>query len=106
MEFDLGSGPAWHGDVDLGQGGTILGTFVSPTNIAAGHRLELLDLGNHALGEAVTDAEGRFRLDGVAPGDYAIRLAARIPPLHTQSFRVEAAGTAQITVDGRTGLLR
>ena len=51
------------------------------------------------MGETRTDAAGKFRFEHVAEGEYAIRIDARIPPLHTESFKVEDGKTA--TAHGR-----
>ena len=58
------------------------------------------------MGETRTDAEGKFRFDHAAEGEYAIRMDARIPPIYTEPFKVEDGKVATITVDGQTGRLK
>jgi hypothetical protein len=106
IEYDLGSDPTRHVDVDLTGGGAVEGVYTAPSNLVAGRQVHLVDTGNHEVGETRTDEKGRFRFDRVPAGEFAIRMGSRIPPLHTQPFQVEDGRVAQIVVDGQTGRLR
>jgi hypothetical protein len=106
IEFDLARQPALHFDVDLNDGGAVEGTFVSVNKLVAHQPVTLMDTRNHPMGETRTDAEGKFRFDRVAAGDYAIRMDVGVPQINTQHFRVEAGKTSTITVDGQLGRLK
>jgi hypothetical protein len=106
VEFDVERNPSIAVDVDLTHGGSIEGSYTSPAGLIANIPILLVDTKNHPMGEARTDTEGKFRFDHAAPGDYAIRMDARIPPIHTEPFKVEDGRTAKITVDGQTGRLK
>ena len=93
-------------DVDLTRGGSIEGVYTSPSGQVANIPILLVDSQNHRMGEAKTDAEGKFRFDHAAAGEYAIRMDARIPPIYTEAFKVEDYKVVKITVDARTGRLK
>ena len=68
--------------------------------------LVLLDQRNHVLGRAETDPKGAFDFQGVAAGDYVIRIDGAIPVMTTESFAVPESGTLELTVDGDNGRIR
>jgi hypothetical protein len=106
IDFDLGQQLTAHFEVDLQKGSLIEGSYTTPSGLIASIPITLVDSKNHVMGEARTDAAGKFRFERASEGEYAIRIDARIPPLHTETFKVEEGRTATITVDGQTGRLR
>jgi hypothetical protein len=106
IEFDVKRDPTIHLDADFTRGGTIDGTYVTPSGIVGNVPIRLVDDQNHPMGEVRTDAKGRFRFLHAAEGEYALRMDARIPPIYTEAFKVEDGKTATITLDGQTGRLK
>lgn len=106
IEFDLNREAAIHVDVDFNQGGSIEGTFTTPSMLVALQPVMLLDGENHTMGETRTDSEGKFRFDSVTAGDYSIRMDVGIPQIRTGTFTVEAHKVKPITIDGATGRLK
>lgn len=76
-------------DVELRDGGVLLGQLVDPQGIAkAGESVILLD-GAEKLAEAQTDADGRFAFRGLRGGVYQLTAAEGIG-----AYRLWAPGTA------------
>jgi hypothetical protein len=105
IPFDVERDPARSFDVDLGGGGTVEGTFAAPARLLEGRTVSLRDGENHEIGETRTDAEGRFRFDHVAAGEYRIVMPIRIPPVNTPFFPVEDGRTTRVSIDGASGRL-
>jgi hypothetical protein len=106
IEFDLKRDLAQHFDIDLNGGGTVEGTFTHPANLIAQQPVVLLDRKGRGVGETRTDAAGKFRFEQVPEDDYSIRMNVGIPPINTQSFKVEDRKVATVVVDGQTGRLK
>jgi hypothetical protein len=106
IEFDLNRRPAGHFEIDLNGGSRVDGTYTSTSGIVGLQPVTLVDGSNHVMGETRTDSKGKFRFDQVLEGEYALRMEGRIPPIYTQSFRVEDGKVATVTVDGQTGRLK
>jgi protocatechuate 3,4-dioxygenase beta subunit len=91
------------GDLELVAAGAIAGELLLPPGIASGGRTIFLGDGRQRV-TATTDAGGRFRFDGVAPGEQALFvddapgiLAAGAPFAVT----VAAGATADVVLDCR-----
>jgi hypothetical protein len=106
IELELDKQPSAHVEVDLQRGSQIDGAYVTPSGLIAGIPITLVDSKNHVMGETRTDPAGKFRFERASEGEYAIRIDARIPPLYTETFKVEEGKPASITVDGQTGRLK
>jgi hypothetical protein len=106
IPFDVERQPSIHLDVDLARGSLIDGTYTAPSGLVASIPITLVDMKNRVMGETRTDPAGKFQFAHAPEGEYAIRVDARIPPIHTESFKVEEGRTATITVNGQTGRLK
>lgn len=89
------------GDLDLLPGATITGTVLAPTNCsAAGLRV---DLGGRGA-SATTDADGRFRFDGLVAGEHALNVHSvpgRLASGDALWVEVEAEGERDVVLDVR-----
>jgi iron complex outermembrane receptor protein len=81
------------------QTASISGLVADQTGAAvAGAKVELVR-GSVASGSAVTDGEGRYRFDGIAPGEYRVRVSAA--GFEATERRVNVAASASAVADVR-----
>ncbi len=82
-----------------GSQGVVEGTVVDAAGGAlAGARVYLMDARQALVAAGETDAEGRFRLERVAPGTYALRVSRKEFATHRVPVAVSAGQTASLAV--------
>ena len=87
--------------VAFGQGsqGKITGTVKDPDGaVVSGANVSLLHTNRAVLGAAVSDAEGRFTLDNIEPGDYQLNVERNGFVQHRSAVRVTQADTQNVSV--------
>lgn len=79
---------------------SVAGSVTDGNTGVAGVQLDILDEGNAVVGQATSDADGNFSVDGLAPGSYTVRAT---PP---SGYEVvgSAVQLADLTGDDRTGI--
>lgn len=79
--------------------GKVSGTVKDPDGaVVAGADVALLTATQAVLGATVTDSDGRFTLDNIAPGDYQLRVDRDGFIRHRSAVRVSAGSTEEIGV--------
>ena len=87
--------------VAFGQGsqGKITGTVKDPDGaVVSGANVSLLHTNRAVLGAAVSDAEGRFTLDNIEPGDYQLNVERNGFVQHRSAVRVTQGDTQNVSV--------
>src|SRR5829696_3079109 len=80
-------------------GGKITGTVKDPDGaVVSGANVSLLHTNRAVLGATATDAEGRFRLDRIAPGDYQLNVERSGFVQHRSAVHVSHGDTQTVSI--------
>ena len=81
------------------EGGSVTGTVRDTAGAAVGEaEVALVNAQQLQLGRTRTDAEGRFRFDGVAPGSYVLTVSRRDFTRRREPVRVTAGALSEVSV--------